>query len=172
VYAGRFVEKKRVGLLLEIWQQVAAAAPDARLLLVGKGPLEANLKEIAKRLGIESTVCFYGQTDRVAEILPASDIFVLPSVSEGLANALLEAMACGLPVLTTDTIGTRSVIEPPKEGLLFPEDDLGSLVTGLLTLLQDPALREDMGHNARIKIEKFFSVDRMAELYIRLGGLL
>jgi glycosyltransferase involved in cell wall biosynthesis len=103
-HVGRFMTQKNHGFLLEIFCEIAAIKPDARLLLVGKGELEQNLREQAERLGIVDKVIFAGVRSDIPQILSAMDVLVFPSLYEGMPNTVIEAQATGLPCVIADTI--------------------------------------------------------------------
>lgn len=167
VYAGRLVPEKRVDLLLKIWKEVHSKHPNSCLLIVGQGSEADRLKKISG-----DGVQFTGQVEEATPYLQAADLFVLPSSTEGLSNAMLEAMSCGLPVLSTNVGGAPDVIQHNLSGYLIPAEDMLSLQQGLETLLDDSTLRFRLGSNARARILSDFSLDsiaeRLAALYYRL----
>ncbi len=144
------------------------AAKGMRLLLVGSGPEEAPLKELSLELGLENRVYFLGQRHDVPGILKACDLFVLNSDTEGLSYAVLEAMACGLPIVVTAVGANPELVENGKEGWLYPVGD-GSTLTGILNRIAgNPGNLEAMGREARKKVEKSFGITAMAEQYAAL----
>src|SRR5690606_28944831 len=116
----RMVPIKRHADLLDGFAAATARHPEAQLLLVGGGPLEAELREHAARLGIAGRVVFLGERRDIERLLPLLDCFVLASSTEGMSNAALEAMACGLPVIATAVGGNAEVVEHERCGLLVP----------------------------------------------------
>ena len=165
VYLGRLTAEKRVDHLLNIWPDIRAAFPRAELLIVGTGPEETRLQTQSSSL---AGVRFTGQVNDSRRYLQASDVFVLPSATEGLSNSLLEALSSGLPVLATSVGGTPDVISHRKNGYLIPPDDLPALKTGLITLLSDPSLRARLGNGGRQRILMDYSLDSVA---MRLDAL-
>jgi glycosyltransferase involved in cell wall biosynthesis len=167
VYAGRLVPEKRVDNLLLAWKDMHEKHPDARLLILGEGAEAAHLREMRVE-GVQ----FAGQVDDAIPYFQAADLFVLPSSTEGLSNSMLEAMACGLPVLATSVGGAPDVIRHHESGYLVPPEDREALQRGLETLLEDRALRFSLGTNARQRILAEFSLDsvakRLAALYQKL----
>ena len=167
VFVGRLVPEKRVDHLLKLWPAIRSNYPDALLLIVGEGREEQQL-----RARLVDGAQFTGQVRDAVPYLQAADLFVLPSSTEGLSNAMLEAMSCGLPVLATSVGGAPDVIRHEESGYLIPPDDMDSLQAGLETLLGDEALRFTLGSNARTRILSDFSLDavakRLAALYRRL----
>jgi glycosyltransferase involved in cell wall biosynthesis len=163
VYVGRFVAEKRVDHLLTLWPAVRQAFPQALLLLVGTGEETARLQAISG-----PGVKFTGQVDDSAPVLKAADLFVLPSSTEGLSVSMLEALSSGLPALVTSVGGAPDVIQHKINGYLIPPDDLPALREGLLTLLGDETLREQLATNGRKCILAEYSLDSVA---LQLGAL-
>jgi glycosyltransferase involved in cell wall biosynthesis len=163
VYAGRLVPEKHVDHLLKVWSDIRAKFPGAHLLIVGEGEELSRLKEMQV-----DGVQFTGQVQDAVPYLQASDLFVLPSSTEGLSNSMLEAMSCGLPVLATKVGGAPDVIEHQVSGWLIPSEDVDALKQGLETLLGEKSLRFSLGSNARQRIISSYSLDSVAR---RLVGL-
>src|SRR5262249_2169718 len=130
IYVGRLVEEKGLNTLLEAWAQ-ALASKDAKLLLVGGGPLEKKLREQAASLGIASQGQFLGHRDRVEEVLAEAHAGILPSRIEGLSNTLLEFMACGLPSLASRVSGSEDFVRHGENGWLFDVGDVAALAQSL-----------------------------------------
>ena len=170
IYVGRLHEQKGVDVLLRAFQELVRKYSTHRfcLQLLGTGPLKNQLHDLATVLGIASQVEFRGQTNQVLEHLQQADIFVLPSRAEGISNALLEAMASGLPVVVSDVPGNTDVIEHIENGLLFNLDDPDSLTDNLILLLKQPGLRERLGANARRTVEDNFDLNYIADRYVSL----
>jgi L-malate glycosyltransferase len=170
IYVGRLHAQKGVDILLRAVEQLMAQHPSHRVCLqiVGDGPLWDFLHSLAEQLGISRQVQFLGQTDQVLEQLSQADIFVLPSRAEGLSNALLEAMACGLPVVVSDVPGNVDVVTDGKTGLLFTAEDPNSLAQALVSLLGQPQLRQVLGRAARQCVENRYSLNSVADRYIAL----
>jgi glycosyltransferase involved in cell wall biosynthesis/Ser/Thr protein kinase RdoA (MazF antagonist) len=169
VFVGRLHPQKGLDTLLQAFQQLSRQyASDLQLQLLGDGPLREELILLAELLEIADKVQFVGQTDQVMSYLQQADIFVLPSRAEGISNALLEAMAAGLPVVVSQIPGNVDVIEHEKNGLLFTVDDPYSLADSLLTVLTQADLREQLGQQARQRVENDFSLNYVADRYIAL----
>ncbi len=130
-------------------------------LIVGGGRRIDEVRALAAGLGLADAVHFLGERHDVPDLLNAMDIFVLPSYSEGLSLALLEAMAAGLPVVATAVGGTPEVVTDGDNGLLIPPRDAGALAGALERLLTDPALARHLGANARAQVREHFSLDRL-----------
>jgi glycosyltransferase involved in cell wall biosynthesis len=168
VFVGRLDPVKSLPTLLHAWRTVAEKEPRALLDIVGDGPAQASLEDLAKSLGLAAGIVFHGRVEDVVPYLQAADCFVLPSAVEGLSNTLLEAMAVGLPVVATRVSGSEDVIEPGTSGhLVAPgnEDDLGGRI---LAVLGDPSRAGEMGARARRRVDKLFAIDRIAESYLSL----
>jgi glycosyltransferase involved in cell wall biosynthesis/Ser/Thr protein kinase RdoA (MazF antagonist) len=169
VFVGRLHPQKGVDTLLQACQQLHQQYNGRlQLQLFGEGPLRQELILLAKKLEIADIVHFMGQTDQVMSYLQQADIFVLPSRAEGISNALLEAMAVGLPAVVSRIPGNVDLIEHEKNGLLFTVDDPDSLAKSLLTVLTQPDCRERLGRNARQRVEDHFSLSYVADRYITL----
>lgn len=148
---------------------------DTRFLVVGKIqdlPYMEGIWRLAAGLNMTRNVIFAGQSCQVPALLRCCDIFFLPSHSEGLSNALLEAMACGLPCVATDVGGNAELIENGRTGFLVSPGNDGAAGERILQLLRDPGMRRSMGLAGRGIVEGRFSaqamVDRVAELYEEL----
>ncbi len=159
LYAGRMVPRKGVSHLLAAWKLVAPAFPDARLLLLGEGPLLGELRETAAGCGIRETACFLGRVDNVPDYMRAADLFVLPSLQEGMPNALLEAMACGMPSVATRIGGVVDVSADGASALLVPAGDPIGLAAGMRSLLSDPALRKRISEGAVRRVEDSYGLE-------------
>jgi glycosyltransferase involved in cell wall biosynthesis len=160
---GRFVEPKGYPHLLDAMVRIQAHLPDVKVLLVGDGVLRRPMEEKAEALGLSDAVIFTGIRRDVPEILALLDVFVLPSLWEGLPIALLEAMAAGLPVVATRVGGVPEVVVDGVTGLLVPPRDPEALSEAILTLLQDPDLRQKMGQAGQDRVREYFSVERMVK---------
>jgi glycosyltransferase involved in cell wall biosynthesis len=130
-------------------------------LIVGGGRRLEEVKTLAASLGLADTVHFLGQRRDIPDLLNATDIFVLPSYSEGVSLALLEAMAAGLPVIATAVGGLPEVVEDGETGLLIPPKDAAALAGALARLLADPALARRLGAKARTHVREHYSLDRL-----------
>jgi glycosyltransferase involved in cell wall biosynthesis len=145
---GRLVRQKGVGYLLAAMERTGAPVV-ARI--VGDGPERAKLEALTSSLGLSDKVLFVGWVSRAD--LPShyqwADVLVLPSFEEGMANVVLEALAAGLPVITTDIYANRGLIEPGRNGFLLPIADPMAIAAKLDELAEDPALTRALGLNAR-----------------------
>ena len=174
VFVGRLHPQKGLDTLLTATHTLLAHDPGSiRLYLVGDGPARADLEALAARLGISAEVDFTGSTDDVDAYLDMADVFVLPSRAEGLSNALLEAMAKGLPVAASRIPGNSDVIDSGVNGVLFAVDDPEALASTLRTMIGDRTLRERLGRAARRHVVQHYSFAEVARryrgLYLQLG---
>lgn len=156
---GRLVPEKNYPLLL----RATAAIHDADLVFVGDGPLREQLQREAG-----ARVSFLGQRADVSELLAGFDVFVLPSNTEGMSIALLEAMAAGCPIVVTAVGGNVELIKHMQTGLVVPSNDEAALRTAIERLLADPVLATRLGAAARAVVEKHHSVKAMTERYEEL----
>ena len=154
--------------LLAAVPQVLKTHPRTRFLIVGRGDLEVSLKEKVKRAGLEKQVCFLGFREDVAALLSLMDIFVLPSLSEGLSIALLEAMAAGKPVIATNVGGNPELVVDGETGYSVPPRDADALAAKLRLLLADKCRAKRLGENGRNRVERCFSLQAMADNYQEL----
>src|SRR5690606_35885559 len=162
---GRLVELKNHRLLIACMPALLAVHPAVRLVLVGDGPMLAELRACAQSLGVAGHVVFAGAHDDVAGLLPALDIFALPSRTEGLSIALLEACAAQRAVVATAVGGNPEIIEDGVTGRLFASEDQARLCALLLELLDDAPQRQRLGEAARRWVQANASVEALAARY-------
>jgi glycosyltransferase involved in cell wall biosynthesis len=146
---GRLVELKNHRALVDLMPELAREFPNLRLVLVGDGPMRQHLEQRALELGVTQRVILAGEQPDVARLLPAFDVFALPSTTEGLSLALLEAAASGLPIVATAVGGNPEIVEQGRTGLLVPSGDAGALADALRGLLAQPARASELGRAAR-----------------------
>jgi len=167
-FSGRLVERKGVGVLLEVWRKLIQDHKDVLLIILGSGPLEKKLKNQSKLLGIEENVRFCGFINNIGNYLAATDIFVFPSFQEGFPNSVLEAMACGLPVIATRIGGVVDVIKNEENGLLVEPGNVDQLADALKKLISDPEYASALGKNAIKTVRENYDINVIANKYIDL----
>jgi glycosyltransferase involved in cell wall biosynthesis len=163
--------QKGIDVLLQAWRLVLQQLPQtvqASLILVGNGPIQSQLDYMAQALGIAGSVEFAGEQKDVAAQFHRGAIAVLPSRFEGMPNALLEAMACGLACVATRVSGSEDIIQHGVNGLLVESEDYRGLAQALLALFHDPGLAERYGQEARATIEQHYALEHITDTYIEL----
>ena len=162
-------EHKGIKYLLESASLLLQSRNDISFLLVGEGALKEELKRLSTDLKIEKNVIFTGERSNIPEILSLTDIFVLPSLREGLGLAILEAMACGKPVIATNVGGVPEIVKDGVTGILVSPKDPEALHTAMKELLDDKEMQKKMGANGKkVCNEKFNSkvmVGQIENLY-------
>jgi glycosyltransferase involved in cell wall biosynthesis len=151
--------------LIDAAPSVLGRFPQAVFLIVGQGGLREELEAHAKRLGVAGHLRFLGHREDVRNLLSIYDIFVLPSLSEGMPLALLEAMAGGVPAVATRVGGVPEVLEDGKTGLVVPPGDSRALADSITTLLEHPPLAKELSEAARQMAATRFSLTRMVTAY-------
>jgi len=164
---GRLIERKGYHYLLDAFAELAKKAPGCRLVLAGDGEQRPALEEKARALGLQSQVAFLGQRADIPAVLESFDLFVLPSLQEGLPTVILESMACAVPVVATDIPGTRELIKDGVNGWLVPPADPAALHAALVKAWQTPALGLELSHKA-IEMLGPFSYPSVAKEYYTL----
>lgn len=180
LYVGRMVEKKGGSILIEAFARVRQQAPTARLVMAGDGPLLGELKRLARRLNVP--VKFMGKTPvkEVKRQIDKSRVFCLPSIiasngdAEGLPISVLEAQACGVPVVTSARGGATEGIRHGRTGFAFQEGDVPALESALLRLLSDDTLVAQMAEAAQAHVRARFDIRKctaaLEELYDRIAA--
>lgn len=151
---------KNHGDLLRSWAEVVAAHPGATLLIVGDGPARPDIERVISELGLADSVTLLGRREDVADILATVDGVVSASVDEALPTALIEAAACGLPVVATDAGGTREIVVDDVTGRLVPLRDVAALTEALLSTIGDPERADRYGRAGRARVEEKYSLNR------------
>lgn len=165
---GRLVYEKGHTYLLQALPPVLERFPSAAVVFAGDGDLRTALETEASRLGIRSAVHFLGTRGDVPALVASATVFVLPSRSEGLPMALLEAMSQGKAVVCTNVGGLAEAVEDKHSGLMVPGEDPRALATALIELLGNPPLRTRLGNTARQIIHDRFTLDKMGMRYKEL----
>jgi glycosyltransferase involved in cell wall biosynthesis len=166
-FVGRLTRQKNPAALLRAWSRCATSR--MQLVFVGDGPLKADLEQQSSCQQSMSGVTFTGAVSDVRAFIRAMDFVVLPSEAEGLSNAMLEAMACGLPVVATDVGGAREVLgNDGKAGVVVPAGSSAALAEAIATLAASPALRREIGAAARTLIVDRYDMRRVVAQYLSL----
>ena len=164
IFTGRLEMEKRVDQLIQVWLEVQKRFTDAHLLILGTGSQAEKLKRMAGE-----GILFGGLVDDTAPYLQTADLFVLPSISEGLSNALLEALATGLPVVVTATGGTTDIVRHKVSGWLIQDYNSQRLLEGILALLDNQSLMESCALVGRNYVVENYSLantaDNLCKLY-------
>lgn len=175
-YAGRLAIEKGLPVLFESLRILQIRGYDLQLTLAGDGEDRERLQQLARQLGISQRLTFAGYLDQeqVREQLRQSDIFILPSLAEGVPVSLMEAMACGVPVLSTYVGGVAELVESEHTGLLVPAGDSNALSEAIVRYCDDFELRWRVSRLAREKIVAAFNLEhevaRLAELFLASAG--
>ncbi len=156
---------KDLHTMLEAMALVVKQTPRVKLVLIGEGRQKKELESAVDRLGLAPFVRFAGWRPDATQLLPALDIFVLSSLSEGISLALLDAMAAGVPAVATAVGGNCEVIEESRSGILVPVQAPVVLAQTLLALVHNPARRRELGAGGRRRVEEAFSFRRMITDY-------
>jgi glycosyltransferase involved in cell wall biosynthesis len=164
----RLEEQKGITYLLQAMPQIIKVKPNVSLIIVGDGKLKTELENEAVQLGIKEHVLFLGSRLDVPIILRLFDIYVLPSLWEGLPMVLLEAMAAGCPVVASDVGGVSKAITNAENGLLVFPGDPQQLADGIIKLLSDSKVRKMYGEKGIEKFKANFSAAKMTERYEKL----
>ncbi len=162
---GRLDPVKDQMSLLEAFASLPAGPSGPALVIVGDGPSRATIEARASRPDLAGRVHLLGERSDVPSLLRALDVFVLPSLAEGISNTVLEAMATGLPVVATRTGGNPEIVDDTVTGALVPVGDRAALAEALAAYLTDPHLRALHGKNGRRRAQEAFSLERMARSY-------
>jgi len=176
----RLSQEKGVDVLLKAWAEVMEEEKGLKLLIVGYGSLESYLKTLSRSLGIAESVDFVGMVQNTSNYLKGSDLFVLSSRSEGMSNALLEAMSYGIPCIATKVGGNWELLGGENEeisqggyvlaknGLLVNPDDAKGLIGAILYFIRNRSLREEIGRRSQKFIQENYSINLITGRYIAL----
>ncbi len=169
---GRFEQVKDQMTLARAFVLLLERRPEwrrtSRLLMVGEGRLRSQVLNFLRQHGVEDVTWLPGHRDDTAEMLRAMDIFVLPSLAEGISNTILEAMASGRPVIATDVGGNGELVEDGASGMLVPRNDPAAMASALSRYIDDAPLRKRHGSRGRVRAEAHFSLDGMIDGYERV----
>lgn len=172
VSAARLKPQKNHKLLIDAYAQFEKVHPDYELHIFGVGELEQELKAQVKELLLEEKVCFHGFSSNVKEEIRDSAMFVLSSNYEGISNSMIEALAMGVPVISTDCPvgGSAAYIEDGVSGILTPVGDKDAMAEAMIQVANNPEWAEELGKNA-VKIKEIYSLPRIAQRFLEAAGL-
>jgi glycosyltransferase involved in cell wall biosynthesis len=162
IFVGQFIKRKGIEELLQAFRQIAEERPDTVLLMVGEGPLRGRIEEFAVEHGLRNQIVLpgYVQQQRLLAFYSAADVFVLPSTYESFGAVIIEAMSCGLPIITTETVGaTPDAVKHGFNGLVVPPGDADALHAAILDLLVDEKKRLRMAE-ASLEIMAHWTIER------------
>ena len=167
---GRLWPQKRVKELVWAASQLCALRDDIHLLIIGDGPQRPALERYRRLMQVEDHVHFLGTRTDVPRLLPHFDCFWLASAYEGQSNALMEAMAAGVPVVATDIPENRELVVSGQSGYLEPLDVRSAFARRTLTILEDADLARRLGEAGRERMQRDFSIERMVDRYAAMYG--
>ena len=157
----RLSDVKGIDILIKAMPLVLKEVPSANLLIAGQGPEEAALKKLTQDLRLSAHVHFKSTAHQTQDLLCVFDVFVMPSLMEGLGLSVIEAQACGIPVVASRVGGLVDLIEDGQSGYLVPINDPAALASRIIEVLRNPRLSKIMTQQARLNIEQHFSAQRM-----------
>lgn len=171
VAVGRLVECKDYPTLFRAFSLIAKKQ-NVRFVILGKGPEEYRLKQLADKLGLSENIAFLGFQENPYKYMKRASVFVLSSLQEGFGNVIVEAMACGTPVVSTNCpVGPGEIIENMKNGILVPVNDEKSLASSILKVLENPSLAKKFSIEGLARAE-YFSVKKSVEEYEKVFEIL
>jgi glycosyltransferase involved in cell wall biosynthesis len=169
LYVGRLAPEKNLLGLLDAWATLNTKARDGALLaLVGDGPERDKIQAKVQALNLASSVLVAGQCSNVATWYRAADMYVISSHNEGLSNSMIEALACGVPVISTRVSGSSILLDSPSAGLVVDTGNLEHLAAAMESLLQNESLRTQLAANARRTFETHFALEVLSKKMIAL----
>jgi glycosyltransferase involved in cell wall biosynthesis len=168
LFVGRLDPQKGPFVLMAAARELLPHHNDLHVLLVGDGPLAENLRKWVAKENLSDRIHFAGRRNDVPSLLRAAEIFVLPSLWEGLPNVVLEAMAAGIPVVASRVEGISDLLTDDRTGLIVPPNSAPDLIEAIDRLLADPQHAHQMGHSAQQHVRTEFAWDGIVEKYAAL----
>ena len=165
---GHLTHPKSPETFIQVAARIHERQPDVRFAIVGDGPLRPQVQHLTVSLAVAEIVRLMGERQDVPRLLRAMDVFVLTSRSEGMPNAVMEAMASGLPCVVTDTGGCRELVANGETGYVVPVGAVDALADKVLHLLANDEVRRNMGQQARLHVEQQFGMEAMVRRYWEL----
>ena len=168
----RLHRQKGIPYLLKAAKTISQVFPRIKILIIGGGPLSQKLERMARRLKVKEYVWFMGERKDAQDLASLFEVFILPSLWEGLPYVLMEASVLGKPVVATDVDGNREIVENGKTGVLVPARNPEKIAEAVIRLLRDKSLASRLGERAKASVPQRFSLSRMVEetqnLYLKL----
>lgn len=171
VWVGRFVPEKGLQYLVKAAKIVLSEHHDVKFVLVGDGPLKPCIMNLAIKNGLKERICFAGKMSQreVVQVMQSASVFLLPSLKEGFPKTLLEAMACGKPVIASNISGVNEIIEDGYNGLLVPPREPRLMADAIIELSNDKDLSHKLGQQARLSVLKRYNwdlvIDKIEKVY-------
>ncbi|MBO3800152.1 MAG: GT4 family glycosyltransferase PelF [Candidatus Brockarchaeota archaeon] len=167
IFIGRLFPNKGIQYLVKAAPIVLAKHPHVEFVIVGRGPMEAELRNMVKRLNVEHAFKFLGIVPSIPEVMSQCDVFVRPSLTEGMPLTILEAMACGLPVIASKIPGSSEVVKDGETGVLVETGNVEQLSNAIIKLLEDENYAERIRKRAYEFVKNHYSWDRVAKEYLK-----
>lgn len=160
ITVGRLHAQKGHCYLLQAIAKAGKKVPKIKLIIIGEGEEENNLKNLVKSLDLKDKIIFAGLRGDVEKIFPIAELFILPSLWEGMPNAILEAMAAGKPIVATKVGGVPELVVHGETGILVPPEDSDALASAIIGLLRDKLKAKKMGEAGRMRVEEHFNISK------------
>lgn len=168
IIVGRLVPYKQHRTVIQVLPELAKRFPRLKLIIVGSGPLESELRSFADHAGVADMIVWTGYKTNIHDYIKASDILVVPSTSEGFGIVILEAWHNGKPVVAFDVPAPNEIVEDGVSGVLVPAFDIDALSKKLLTILSNPKLANRMGRAGQIRYQNNYSIKKMVDATLEL----
>lgn len=165
ITVGRLDEQKGHRFVIEAMPAVLRQQSDARLLIVGKGPLQNELLHLSRQLGVANNIHFAGWRPDVPALMRASHCLVLASIWEGMPNVVLEAMAAGIPIVSTEVEGVKELLEPNVSGLVVQVGSVNEISSGICRILANSELAKKLAKSSQQSAREEFTIERIAYQY-------
>ncbi len=162
---GRLDPVKNQALLIKALPSLLRHFPNVKLIIVGTGACVQQLEDLIRQFDLSESTILVGESDDIPSLLKSLDVFVLPSISEGISNTILEAMACGLPVIATDVGGNGELVVSNETGLLVQANDVNSIREAMRLYVERPTQCEAHGTAGRRRAEEVFPLEKMVKTY-------
>lgn len=169
VAAGRLIEQKNFPMLIHAMQVVVGTYPDIKLKIYGEGSLKPSLYELIQTIGLDDNIQLMGRTNDMPEVLSKASLFVLSSDFEGMPNALMEAMAIGVPCVSTDCpTGPRTLIVNGESGLLIKPNDVSEMATAICHMYENQIHAEEMAKLGKEKLQDMCNENKVIDSFLKI----